>query len=171
MDTTISINNTVIWTQADTEAGNTNNVFSDAGQISYQFGYGTGNGTGQVNEMFHDYAQLGSGATGNYNLASLSQQLGNYTLNKSFTKVKGVSIKNYSNVSGYDIDINVSSSSGFKEIFGYPTGSIRLEAKTAFERGSVFGGWAVSAGGPRQIQLVDRGSGATYEIAVWGITG
>ena len=169
MNTTISLVNTAGWNQTNTEAGNANNSFEDVGQISYQFEYATGNGTGQVNEMFHDYVQLGSGATGNYDLSSLNQLLGSYTVNKSFTKVKGVAIKNYSAVSGYDIDINVSSSSGFKEPFGYPTGLMRLEAKTAVSRNSVFGGWDVSTA--KQIQLVDRGSGAIFEIAIWGITG
>jgi hypothetical protein len=114
---------------------------------------------------------MSSGGTGNYNLAALTQVILGYPVSKSFSTVKGVSIKNYSTASGADININVSSSSGFKEAFGYPTGNLYVEARTDYARNTVFGSWPVSITGPRQIQLIDRGSGASYEITVWGTTG
>lgn len=171
MSSTIRLTRTTAWTQTAAEVGNTNNTTSDAGQMSYQYNYANGSGTGVINEVFHQYATLSSGGTGNYNLCALTQNLLGYSVNKSFTQIRGIDIKNYSTVSGYDIDINLSSSSGFKSAFGYPTGVIRLEANTEFTRNSVFGGWPVSTGGERQIQLVDRGLGATYEISIWGTTG
>lgn len=171
MNTTVSLARTSSWQQTDTNAANTRNVSSNEGQISYQYNYLTGNGTGAVNEVYNQYVTLSSGGTGNYNLVALTQTILNRDVTKAFSVVKGLSIKNYSLRSGYDIDINVSSSSGFKSAFGYPTGLIRLEARTEYGRNTVFGGWPVSAGGERQIQLVDRGSGATYEISIWGTTG
>lgn len=171
MNSTVQLSSSVGWTQTDASTVNTNNTSSDAGQISYQYDYLTGVGTGRMNEVYHQYATLSSGGTGNYNLAALTQIVLGYGVVKTFTEVKGVAIKNYSNVSGANININVTSSSGFKQAFGYPTGELLVEAKTDYRRNSVFGSWPVSPSGPRQIQLVDKGSGASYEITIWGITG
>jgi hypothetical protein len=158
------------WTQVSTDPTNTNNVITDAGQLAYQRTYNSGNVSGTVNQVYHKLATLASGGTGNFDLSGLSQDFLGNSVSKAFLTVSSLTIKNHSVVSGYDININVNSVSGFRQAFGYPTGSIVLRPLSALHINSAMQEYPVNSGS-KQIQLVDMGSGATYELVLFGHTG
>lgn len=166
-ETNLILNLTSQYSQEFTDSTNANNTSSDAGQIAYQKTYGSGTLTGTVNEVFHALATLPSGGTVDYNLSGLTQSILGYNVTKSFSSISSITFKNHSTRPGFDININVNSSSGFKELFGYPTGSMPLRAGTCIHHNSITPEYPVNSSN-RHIQLVDAGSGATYEIVIGG---
>lgn len=155
------------WNQVSTDDAVTSNTITDAGQLSYQRTYLSGTNTGTVNQVFNQIATFSSGGTGNFNLTGLTQTiLGNNTI-KSFTGINSITIQNRSTRPGFDISINVSSSSGFKQPFGYPTGVIVLKPGSCIHSNIVAQDWPVNANS-KQLLLTDAGSGAAYSISLFG---
>jgi hypothetical protein len=155
------------WTQTSTDSVNSNNVVRDAGQLTYNYTYPSGLTSGTVSEVFHKLETLASGATSSFNLQSLTQNLLGYNVTKSFSKVYSIAIKNHSTASGCDITYNASSTSGFKEPFGAPASGIRIGPMSAIGKNDLFQGYTVGVN-QRHFNIVDGGSGCTYEIAILG---
>lgn len=165
--TSLILNITSQYSQQFTDDTNANNISSDAGQISYQRTYNSGVISGTVNEVFHKIAAMASGGTAHFNLTGLTQSLLGYDITKSFSSVNSITFKNHSTRSGADININVSASSGFKDFFGFPTGSIPLKAGSCVHHNVLAPEYPVDVN-HCYIQLVDAGSGATYEMVIGG---
>jgi hypothetical protein len=155
------------WTQTSVDDVVTSNTVEDAGQLSYQRTYLSGTATGTVSQIFNQVSTLASGGSGNFNLTGLVQNiLGNNTI-KSFTGINSITIQNRSTRPGFDININVSSSSGFKQPFGYPTGVIVLKPGSCIHANTAAQDWPVGATS-KQLLLNDGGSGAAYSISLYG---
>ena len=163
--------NTLTWRQESANA-TTSSYTADVGQLSYQSDYTGGNAslTGTFNELYHITGRMSSGGTGNYNLQSIPQSIFGYQVNKTFVNVRTFDIKNNSTASGANLYLNVTSSSGFKEPFGYPTGQIRIGPKSVLSVNDFFRGWDVDTNN-RHIRLVDGGSGVSYEMVIVGCSG
>ncbi len=155
------------YQQRSTDPTNANNVVNDAGQLSYSYAYSSGLTSGTVNEVYHKLETLGSGATGSFNLQALQQDLLGYTVSKAFTKVYSFAVKNHSGSSGYNISLNVVSTSGFKEPFGAPASGIRIGPQSILAKNDLFEGYNVGVN-QRHFSIIDGGSGATYEIVILG---
>jgi len=158
---------TSTWTQRETDSINANNIVTDAGQLAYSYAYSSGTGSGTVNEVFHALARLGSGSGTGFNLQSAVQNYLGYSVSKTFTDVNSITIKNHSTISGYNFTVNVNSASGFREPFGYPTGSINIKAGDCLHRNTLITPFIVGTGS-RYIGITDAGSGATFELIVLG---
>ncbi len=158
---------TSAWNQVSTDDAISTNTVTDAGQVSYTKIYTSGTNTGTVNQVFNQVATLSSGGNVNLNLSSLTQSvLGNTTI-KSFTGINSITIQNRSTRPGFDFSINVSSSSGFKQPFGYPTGVINLKPGSCVHSNIVAEDWPIGATS-RQLLLTDAGSGAAYSVSLFG---
>lgn len=167
----INTNGTLVitssWNQVSTDDAVSTNTITDAGQVGYNKIYTSGSSTGTVNQVFNQISTLSSGGSGNFNLTGLNQSIfGNNTV-KSFTGINSITIQNRSTRLGFDININVTSPSGFKQPFGYPTGQIVLRPNSCFHVNTAAQDWPVSSGA-KQILLVDAGSGAAYSLSLFG---
>lgn len=154
------------WNQVSTDDAVSSNTITDVGQVSYQRTYTSGTATGTVNQVFNQSSTLSSGGSGNFNLTGLSQSVLGINTIKSFTGINSITIQNRSTRAGFDININVSSSSGFKQPFGYPTGVINLKPGSCVHVNTIQD-WAVDANS-KQLLLTDAGSGAAYSISLFG---
>lgn len=155
------------WNQVDTNDNNSANTVTDAGALNYQKQYASGSNTGTVNQIFNQLGTLSSGGSGNFNLTGLQQSILGVTVNKSFTGINSLTVQNRSTRPGFDIHINVFSSSGFRQPFGYTTGLITLRPNSCIHVNTAGQDWPVNANS-KQIALVDAGSGAAYTIALFG---
>jgi hypothetical protein len=167
VNTTTTLVITSSWNQVATDDNNSANTVADVGQLSYQKIYTSGSTTGSVNQIFNQVGTLSSGGSGNFNLTGLQQSILGATVTKTFTGINSLTIQNRSTRPGFDININVSSSSGFREPFGHTTGVIRLSPNSCIHVNTAGREWAVNANS-RQILLTDAGSGAAYSIALFG---
>lgn len=171
MSNSFSKNVAIGW-RLESAGSNLITFIADNGQLSYNATYSGGYvyQTGVYNDIYHTTGTMSSGGTGNLNLQSLSQSVFGYTINKNLVNIRSFDIKNTSTRSGANLYIDVSSSSGFKEAFGYPTGLIRLGPSSNYSVNDYFRGWDVTSNA-KHIRLIDGGSGVSYEMVIMGCSG
>lgn len=155
------------WRQTSTDDNNAQNTVTDAGQLSYQKQYASGTTSGTVNQIYNSVGSLSSGGALNFNLMALSQNILGNSFTKTFTGINSITIENRSTRPDYNFTINVSSSSGFKEPYGYPTGVITMGPNSCVHVNVSHRDWPVSTGA-RQILFTDGGSGAAYSMSIMG---
>ena len=155
------------WNQVSTDDNNSNNTITDQGSLTYSKQYTSGTSTGTVSQIFNKVGSLSSGGSGNFNLTGLQQSILGNTVIKSFSGVNSLTIQNRSTNPGYNISLNVFSSSGFRQPFGYTTGSIVIGPNSCVHVNTAGADWPVNTNS-RQILLVDGGSGASYSMSIMG---
>lgn len=167
INTNGAINLSSQWSQRETDSNNANNSVTDAGQLTYTKQYISGSSTGTINQVFNQLSTLSSGSSLNLNLTGLTQSILGNSVIKSFTGICSLTMRNLSTNPGYHININLTSSSGFKDIFGGPTGVIVLNPNSAIHINTAGSPYVVNTNS-KHILIQDGGSGATFELSILG---
>jgi hypothetical protein len=157
------------WNEEVINSGNPTNSFKDEGNSNLQRTFDNGTGSGNINQQYHEYRTLTSGQSRNYDLRNVTGLVFNSVVNKTFTNVRSLYIKNYSTLTGQNVTVNVTSVSGFGEPFGYPAQNIALTPNSFIGNCSPFG-WGVNSG-DCQILLSNPSTGSvSYEIVIGGLS-
>ncbi len=164
--TTGNINGLSQWHQMSVDTSG-NVTSSDIGQLISNVILSPGDDVRQISNMFHISTTGISGVADVYNLTDLSDNHINITLNRDFTTVKSISVQNLSTGVGQYLDFDVSSSSGFSEMFAEPSQSIILNPKSCLHRVDTNTGYLVSDTN-KIIEITPQSTGVVYEMVILG---
>ena len=164
--TTGDINGLSQWHQVSVDTSG-NVAFSDIGQLNSNLILSSGEGPRQISNIFHITTTGISGVSDVYNLTDLLDNHINITLNRYFTTVKSISVQNLSTGVGQYLDFDVSSSSGFSEMFADPSQPIVLNPKSCLHRIDTNTGYLVSDTN-KIIEITPQSTGVVYEMVILG---
>lgn len=165
-----NINAGLSWAQKS-ETGVT--TITDAGNLTIDGDLTDGTGYNEANLLWHDIRTLTVFGGETIDLFELTKTMFNDTFDISFSGgyVKAITINN--TASG-DIELNYNTgilSNPMNGPLRGGSGIIDIPARSAIALSNVRAGWEVSTS-QRNLYVYDvGGSGATYEIAIIGITG
>ena len=165
-NTTGDITTLAQWADIQTDASG-NVLSTDIGQLSNNLSLIQGSESGQVNNLYHTTITGTSGIADVYDLTDLSDSHINITLDRSFLKVKSISVQNLSTGVGQYLDFDVSSSSGFGPMFGEPNQPIVINPKSCLQRGDAYTGYLVDTGN-RVLEITAQSTGVVYEMVILG---
>lgn len=180
IDSSVTAQIVLSWSQKDYASGNTSNYMSDAGSFLYNRTWASGTGTsGQVasgysavGQVWSEQNTLASGGFKTYDMTALPGSVFGTSYNEAMSNVRLVYVENISTASGYDIVIRATGTNGFTNLFGgtpSSTGELRLGPKSPFVYANYYTGFPVSATN-KFLSVNDiGGSGATYRIGIMGI--
>ena len=156
------------WLYADLQS-NGNNLYDVVGCITNQ-SLPNGTGVNQANSPYHIIDTLPSGGTVDIDLANLTFFIFNDSFNVSYSggTIKCLMIRN-TDPQG-DIIVRCSGSEYFRDPFNNTNADYVLKPQAAFSPDNFIDGWAIN-GSNHLIRLVDQGFGATYELAIVGVSG
>ncbi len=167
MSVTALLNMSTTWEQETINSGNINNIARDVGQLTLNYTFQSGIGSGRIDQMFDEYRVLPSGGSLVYDLLNLTGSVLENSVSKSFSKIKAISIKNYETLSGKTAWVDVSSASGFGLAFGNPTTIFFLNPNSHYSSSNIFG-WPTT-GNQRFIGITNNNTGTlAYEINLLG---
>lgn len=155
----------IYWQQKDTQ---NLGFLNDTGEIGITLPLSTGSGESQLNQVFYEANTLPSGQSVSYDLTDLTRSILNSDVPVSFTKVKGIVVKNKGESVGEIISISVTGSNAFTDLLEDGT-SLRVYPGASQSFFRPIDGWTISPTGC-MIQVNDLYSyGVDYEISIVGV--
>jgi hypothetical protein len=140
---------------------------SDSNTVSSTYTYGSGSNL-IVNAVSITGA-LPSGGRAIIDLYSIPQTTFRTTQNVVFTGVKNFTVFNTSTSQGYDLIVRATGSNSCTNLFNAGSGNLVVKPYSVHTYNDPYSGFIVSTG-QRFVQLIDRGSGASYKVFVLGMS-
>ncbi len=166
--TTGNLNATISFVQLDTQ--NLSRI-SDVGSVSVDVSLPDGTGEQEINAIYHLSGVLPSGGSYTIDLLNLPREIFEEEVSVSFTKVRGIIIKNKSEVAGHNISVAATGVNSFTDLFNGGSGNFPVFPKYAFNQAKPLDGWTISNSN-RYLAILDTsGHGTAYDLCIVGNSG
>ncbi len=156
----------IYWIQRDTQNLST---FIDSGEIGINLGLDSGSGESQVSQVFYETRTLPVNGTITYDLTDLSRTILGSTVDISFTKIRGLVIRNKNTESSDIISLTATGTNALTEIVHGFSGDTLIYPQSSLSIFRPVDGFTVDSS-HKIIKVNDLyGYGASYDIVILGV--